>query len=364
MILQPSPENSIILEQLVEQMDKAFFIYDVAPQKLRYINPAFEEIFETERSSLLTNPESYLASIDPEDQDYVKKRVKSILKQSQLVTEFKHLTPRNKVKWISLQTFHILNEDDTKSIVGIAEDVTNKKVNQATLLKYADKKDTVLHTMSHDLSGPINLIKNLARVIDTESLNYHNNKISEALSYIQQTCEQSIKLITNLLTNEFLESSEIGLRKIRFNLVPKIQNILDAFKSAEINFKRNVKFNYTAEVIYIIADEVKIIQVVNNLLHNANKFTHEGGSIVIDLEEEEDFVLIKVTDNGIGIPADLQPHIFEKFTPARRPGIRGEEPVGLGLSIVKNMVELHHGSIWVTSEEGQGTTFFVEIPKE
>lgn len=110
-------------------------------------------------------------------------------------------------------------------------------------------------------------------------------------------------------------------------------------------------------------DYNEVQQVVNNLVSNAIKFTTDGGEIRVVVEEHVEQVRLIIADNGVGIPAAHLPEVFERFTPARRPGRQGEKTTGLGLSIVKTIVELHKGRIWVESEEGQGTAFPIELAR-
>jgi two-component system sensor histidine kinase VicK len=128
--------------------------------------------------------------------------------------------------------------------------------------------------------------------------------------------------------------------------------------------KRTILFETTSNVVLVNTDEVKLLQIVNNFASNAVKFTHENSEIRISVREGKDAVVIAVSDNGIGIPAALQPFVFEKHGPARRTGLNGERSIGLGLSICRNLVNLIGGKIWFESKEGTGTTFFVELPKE
>jgi two-component system sensor histidine kinase VicK len=104
-------------------------------------------------------------------------------------------------------------------------------------------------------------------------------------------------------------------------------------------------------------------QVLTNLVSNAIKFTPDGGHIRVTFEPCPECVRIHVVDNGVGIPAALQPHLFERFTKARRPGLRGEETTGLGLVLCKTIVDWHQGKLLVTSQEGQGTTVTIELPR-
>ena len=117
------------------------------------------------------------------------------------------------------------------------------------------------------------------------------------------------------------------------------------------------------EKIYVDLDEDKFFQVINNLISNALKFTHDQGKISIRLHEEELCVLISVIDDGIGIPEEHHKDLFQEYTPARRKGLKGEQSHGLGMSIIKTIVEWHQGTIWFQSTVNKGTTFFIKIPK-
>jgi two-component system sensor histidine kinase VicK len=100
---------------------------------------------------------------------------------------------------------------------------------------------------------------------------------------------------------------------------------------------------------------------LENLISNAVKFTHAGGEVRISLKNKAQKVLMQVSDTGIGIPSKWQKNIFDKFTKANRKGTQGETTTGLGLYIVKQIVDLHKGKIWVESEENKGTSFFIEF---
>jgi len=105
------------------------------------------------------------------------------------------------------------------------------------------------------------------------------------------------------------------------------------------------------------------LQVINNLISNAIKFTEDGGAINLSVNEGSETILIEITDTGIGIPQKFHANLFEKFSNARRTGLKGEPSVGLGMSIIKTIVEWHRGKIWFKSEENMGSTFYIEIAK-
>ena len=122
-------------------------------------------------------------------------------------------------------------------------------------------------------------------------------------------------------------------------------------------------FNSSASQVFVQIDESKFLQVINNLISNAIKFTPDGGTITLGLEEQEKTVLITVADTGIGIPKKFHAKLFDKFNNARRTGLKGQPSVGLGMSIIKTIVDWHEGNIWFESEEDKGTTFYIEIEK-
>jgi len=116
--------------------------------------------------------------------------------------------------------------------------------------------------------------------------------------------------------------------------------------------------------VNINTDSVKFFQIIHNLVSNAIKFTPDGGEIDIVVDEKETSFVFCVRDNGIGIPVALHTSLFEKRTTAGRNGLNNEMSTGLGLSIVKNLVELIGGNLWFESEENKGASFYIELPKE
>jgi two-component system sensor histidine kinase VicK len=138
--------------------------------------------------------------------------------------------------------------------------------------------------------------------------------------------------------------------------------LLQGFERMDQDHHKHYEIESSAPQVFAEVDQVKFMHLMQNLVSNAAKFTPAGGHIRVKVQQEPDAVLLSVSDDGIGIPEALQPHLFDRFTKARRPGLKGEVTTGLGLSIVRRVVELHGGSIRVESKENEGTTFFVRVP--
>jgi two-component system sensor histidine kinase VicK len=137
---------------------------------------------------------------------------------------------------------------------------------------------------------------------------------------------------------------------------------VDRFKES---YRGNhLRFESHPEKLFVTNDDVKYFQIVNNLLSNALKFTPANCLVEVKVEDAEEYFTLIVQDDGIGIPKHLQPLIFQKYTPAGRTGLQGEKSLGVGLSIVKTLVEMMKGTIRFESQENKGTTFYVTFPKE
>lgn len=214
------------------------------------------------------------------------------------------------------------------------------------------------------MAGPLKSIKGLNFLLTEELKECNKPELDKIIGMITKTIDRSINLIHEYVTQEFLESTTVEIIKKRVDIVEKLQEIIYKYKSSEEYISKTFNLQSSQEKIYVKIDTFKIVQVIQNLISNAIKFTHDGGVINISIEEKEADVLVVMADNGIGIPANQQEILFEKFTKARRPGLKGEPSIGLGMSIIKTIVEWHNGKIWFESEENKGTTFYIELPKE
>ena len=136
----------------------------------------------------------------------------------------------------------------------------------------------------------------------------------------------------------------------------------DTHRQSEHLPAKHFSFQHSQPTLYVEIDNNKFLQVINNLMSNAIKFTNEGGRITVGLAQHPNHVLVTVADDGVGIPAHLLPVLFDRFTPARRPDLHGEKTTGLAMHIIETIVRLHQGRIWVESEENVGTTFYIQLP--
>ncbi|MCC9134889.1 ATP-binding protein [Pontibacter silvestris] len=358
------PDNAFI-EQVTQRFGQIYFSYDITGSEFRYISPILEKFWGIKPESILSNPATFLTSVHDEDKEFLSHQYQKLLvSHEQTQAEFRIVLSNKEIRWVCLSACFLQDEKNHQNLIGgFAEDVTAHKEYTTNIMKYNNKKNSTLEILSHDLATPFANIQGIISAIE-EQMNQGDVNIQQLLSYIKQDALRGSDMIRDFVNNEFLESSQVVLHKERVDLASKITIMMDNYKDQEQLVAKSFKLVSPKKPILIYIDMMKFMQVMNNLISNAIKFTQDNGIITVSLEDKEEHALITVTDNGIGIPAKMQPFLFDRFTPARRAGIRGEKSVGLGMSIIKTIIELHSGEISFDSEEGAGTTFYIKIPKE
>jgi two-component system sensor histidine kinase VicK len=351
-----------VLRQIAQRSLAAFFVYNLHAGRFEYVNPAFGEIWEREETGVNGQLDWLLGTVHPDDLPLLRAVYDQLRSQAmRQCLEFR-IRPGDREKWISLTAYAILDGTRRQAIAGFAEDITSQKENEATLNKHGTHKNGILEMMAHDLNGPLGVVRTLAGRMQEKAGQLDQAQLAEYARIIGETVGHSIGMIHDLLEKESLEASQVGLKFGRVELVEQITMLLKGFERMDQDHHKHFEIASSAPEVFAEVDQTKFMHVVQNLVSNANKFTREGGRIRVEVQEEADTLLLSVSDDGIGIPKALQLQLFDRFTKARRPGLKGEVTTGLGLSIVKRVVELHGGRVWVESEENKGSTFFVRIP--
>ena len=222
-------------------------------------------------------------------------------------------------------------------------------------------KDEFLATLSHELSTPLNAIYGWARMLASERLSREDER--RALAVIERNAQAQTQLIEDLL-----DVSRIVTGKMRLNAQPVdpatvVGQAVDATRPTATAKQISLHAVLDPRVGPVVGDPDRLQQVVWNLLTNAVKFTPRGGAVGVELRRVSSHVQIVVTDSGEGIEAHVLPHIFERFTQADSSTTRVRGGLGIGLSLVHHLVELHGGTVQASSEgRGKGATFTVKLP--
>ena len=231
--------------------------------------------------------------------------------------------------------------------------------------KANEAKSIFLFNMSHDIRTPMNAIVGYSQLMKKELT---NPKLIHYQEMIEQSSKLLLSIINNVLDMARVESGKMELDE-NYEVVGNITQLVCGAFAAEAS-KKNIELNIIVNVEHkhIIVDSTKMQEILSNLISNAIKYTPEGGKVLIDVQElpynKEGYTLIqtKVSDTGIGMSEEFLPSLFELFTRERNTTLSKIPGTGLGMAIVKNLVDLMNGSIEVESELGKGSTFTITIP--
>jgi two-component system sensor histidine kinase VicK len=352
--------TSQILNLLAKRSGQLFFCFDASNGRLVFSNPAFNDFFALEKGT--DTYHALLNRVHPEDKAYITSKVADCLSGKTLKNiECRFVRGKNE-RWLRI-TPYLYNDTKERLVFGDAEDIHAYKILSDVLNSHNEKKNAILTILSHDLAGPLSSIKTFTHLIGNETRSLAATKIAAHIDSINNLSESCIHLIHDFINQEFLESAATSLVKRRTDLVAKLDGIMQQFSRQQENLKLHFKFEAKEKVVYAEVDEDKFIQVINNLLSNAIKFTADGGTITLSIEETDQNFLLSVADTGIGIPKQYQEALFERFSAARRSGLKGEPSTGLGMYLIKTIVAWHQGEIYFESEEQKGTTFYIKLPK-
>jgi len=241
----------------------------------------------------------------------------------------------------------------------------NKKLLEETI-KYDKLKTEFFSNISHELRTPLNIIFSTTQLVtmynNSTPSQLNGEKLNHHICTIKQNCYRLLKLVNNLIDLTRLDSGFIELNLENKNIIDMIENITLSTADYVESKSRQLIFDTDVEEKIMAFDEEKLERVMLNLISNAVKFTKPNDTIEVIICDRKDTLLIKVKDSGIGIPSDKQEIIFQRFRQVDPLYNRNQEGSGIGLSIVKSLIELHGGTISVDSIYGKGTEFIIELP--
>lgn len=356
--------REITYKRINENADAFIFSRDLKSGRIIYASSNFEKIFDRSLKDYISNPQSFISFVHPDDVDIVKKNHVALMKKGvPKDEEFRIMLPDGSIKWVWSRVY--LTEDkalETPILVGIIEDVTRKKEITAKLGVDASAPLGVLNEIIHDLRTPFNSIAGLAHITELDLKN--GNNVCQYLGLIKQNCEYALEMMEEVLTMAELDAANGNKFEMEeANLQEIIKTIDSLFKKRAakngILFTIDNQWN-NDQCIYI--NKSAVIRAISNLITNSIKFTPTNGEINLVFKCFKNYLNIEVRDTGVGIPIHLQEFIFDRFSDAKRTGLNEEKSNGLGLHISKKLVEMHNGYISFVSEENRGSTFRILIP--
>lgn len=254
-------------------------------------------------------------------------------------------------------------------IIGVITDITDKrekeklKENVDQMLEKDKFKTEFFSNVSHELRTPLNVILSSIQVLEVYSKkSFTVDQLNNKITVMKKNCFRLLRLINNLIDSTKIDAQAFELHLVNCNIVNIIKEITLSVSSYIENKGINLIFDTDTEEKIIACDEEKVERIMLNVLSNAIKFTPKGGSIYVKIHDYDNTLCVSVSDTGIGIPQDKVGEIFQRFCQINSMFTRQHEGSGIGLSIVKSLVEMHKGSVTVESELGKGTTLNIKLP--
>jgi PAS domain S-box-containing protein len=276
---------------------------------------------------------------------------------------FRIIRPRDgKVTWLE-EHAHATQDSSTGklSIAGLVWDVTERKNLELSLQEADRRKDEFLATLAHELRNPLAPLRNGLQIARLTSK--ADSPFQHTIAMMDRQLTHLVRLVDDLLDVGRISSGKIELRRTEVTLHDILASSAEAARAAIDAHGHELIIKSGTEELWVAGDVDRLTQIFSNLLTNAAKYTERGGRIKLQVAREAQWGVVSVCDNGIGIPAADLPRIFELFSQVRVHQGHFEGGLGIGLSIVRKLVEMHQGTVSVASEgSGHGSTFIVRLP--
>ncbi|MCD2518731.1 response regulator [Massilia sp. G4R7] len=352
--------------QITDNIDDVFWMFAVPEGGVVYVSPAYADIWGRSVESLRQQPGGWLEAVHPDDRARVQERWGRLPEAPHYDDEFRICAPDGGVRWVRDRLFPVRDQrGQVYRVARVTSDISGRKEMEA-LLRVADRnKNQFLATLAHELRNPLSPIRNAAALLGaTGDGPGAGERQARAREVITRQVDHLAHLVDDLLDVARISEGKIVLRTEDVDLGAVVSQAIETAGPLISARKHQLGVHLPPEAVWVSGDPVRLAQSIGNLLHNAAKFTPTGGRIDLSVSlAQEDHVRIAVRDNGIGIAEDNLARIFGMFTQVDVPPDRAPEGLGIGLSLVSHLVELHGGRLEADSPGiGLGSTFTMELP--
>jgi PAS domain S-box-containing protein len=360
---------------ITENIDDFLYTFEKVDQYMRplFYTAAVEKISGYDQADFLGDSKLFLKIIHPDDFPEVKKKLSALMRskvKSSGEMEFRIINKQGNIVWVRNKVNFIKNSlGEIQKVYGLVSDITLKKraeeeMKKSTedLIKLNETKDRFLSIISHDLRTPFSSILGFTDLL-TNDEELTNEERKQYVKYIQESSKSMLSLVNSLLDWTRLQTGRIKFEPERIEAHTLIDKSIHTVSGDALR-KRIEIYSVVPKGKFIFVDKSLITQVFNNLLSNAIKFTNSGGKITISVKPSSSlsFLEFSVRDTGQGIKEENLDKLFSVDTKFTTDGTAGEKGSGLGLSLVKEIIEKHGGIVWAESEFGKGSNFKFTLP--
>lgn len=299
--------------------------------------------------------------VHPEDRVRTRDQFRQMLRSGdgEFRQEFRIVHPSLGLRWM-LTLGRVDREDGIVNCHGISLDISRLKLVEDELRVQDQRKNEFLATLAHELRNPLAPIRNGLEIL---RLTHASGEMAQqARGMMERQLRQMVRLIDDLLDLSRISRGKIELKREHVELAAIVQSALEISRPLIEQAGHQLTIELSSETLFVDADATRLAQVFANLLNNAAKYTNNGGHIRVLVRRDGDSALVAVRDDGIGIPADMLPKVFDMFTQVDRSLEKAQGGLGIGLSIAKQLIEMHGGSIEANSAGlGRGSEFRVRL---
>jgi PAS domain S-box-containing protein len=355
-----SMEAQTLLAAIVANSDDAIISKTLEGTILTW-NSGAERLFGYSAEEAIGQPITLV--IPPERQDEERALLER-LRQGERIDHFETIRVAKDGRRIdiSLTVSPVRNAEG--KVVGaskVARDITQRIQAELVLRDIDRRKDEFLAILAHELRNPLAPIRNSLHILRLSS---PQDPVGERVGdMMERQVNHMVRLVDDLLEVSHITRGTIELRKERVDMAAIVRSSVETSRPLIEAVGHQLSLAFPPEPLMVEGDPIRLAQVFANLLNNAAKYTDPGGRIRLRASREGDYAVIAVTDTGAGIAREMLPRIFEMFTQIDRHADRAQGGLGIGLTLVKSLVEMHGGQVWAHSEgPGRGSEFVVRLP--
>jgi signal transduction histidine kinase len=336
---------------------------------LPYASPAIKDIYDIRPEDLAESADPVFALVHPDD---LESLLASIMQSAHAMRPWRHewrvWHPTKGEIWMEGHSLPEREPDGAILWHGYIHDVTLQKQIEDKLRRQAEqlreaarRKDEFLAMLGHELRNPLTPIRNAVQIM--RKLGVSDPKTEWARDVIDRQVAHLVRLVDDLLDVSRIVQGKLMLKKAPMDIAGVVDQAVEAARPFIDARRHSLTVSLPQEPLRLEGDDARLVQVVSNLLDNAAKYTPEGGRIRLAVPRENGTALISVRDTGEGIAAALLPCLFDVFTQAERTLDRAQGGLGLGLTVVEKIVDMHGGRVEARSEgPGKGSEFLVRLP--
>lgn len=352
--------------QLADHLDAGLWILDLPGQHIRYASSGFRRVWNVDPSRLVDRRHDWVALIHVDDREQVERAFEAFVDVGgEFHVEYRITLPGGATRWVQDRAF-VVKRDETDAVrvvAGLSIDTTARREAEQALREADRQKDAFLAMLAHELRNPLAPIRTATQILGFPGVDERAARQSREI--IDRQVTHIVRLVDDLLDVSRLSRGRLILQKARVDLASVVRDTTEDYRRFVEDARLSLQVDLPAAPVWVDGDPTRLGQVLGNLLHNARKFSTPGGRVVVRLEPADapGWTRMIVSDTGVGIAASLLPRVFEAFSQGPQSIDRAAGGLGLGLSLVKGLTDLHGGQVEASSDgQGHGATFVVTLP--